>query len=230
MLERILSSHSQVYSAGELKNFGVELKYMSGVQSNELLDVATVAAAQRIDYKALGKTYIESTQPWTEQTAHFIDKLPFNYLYIGFIHRALPQAKIIHMRRNPMDTCFSNYKQMFANAYKYSYDLEELAQYYLMYRQLMQHWHSVLPGKILDVDYEILIENQESETQRVLEFCDLDWEDACLDFHKNKQAVATASASQVREPIYRSSLQKWRHYANWLQPLQDILEQAGVKC
>ncbi len=181
------------------------------------------------DLCELGHTYIESTRGTTGHTKHFIDKLPFNFLYIGLISKVLPNAKFIHLKRNAMDSCFSMYKQKFALAYHYSYDLKELGQYYLLYKRLMAHWHDMLPGRILDVSYEALVANQETISREIIDHCALEWQDSCLNFHKNKNAVATASASQVRRPIYKSSVEKWRHYEKNLKPLKQVLVTGGVE-
>jgi len=155
--------------------------------------------------------------------------MPLNYLYCGLIAKALPNAKIVELVRHPMDTCFSVYKQLFTAAYPFSYDLNDLAEYYLAYVRLMRHWHAVMPGRIHRICYEQLVDNQEAESRRLLAFCDLDWEDGCLAFEKNKHVSTTASAAQVREPIYRSSLGKWRQVQHHLQPFREkLLANAAV--
>ena len=160
--------------------------------------------------------------PW------MIDKLPFNFLYCGLIHRALPNAKIIHMTRDPMDTCYAVYKTLFGQAYPFSYDLDELAAYFLAYRRLMDHWHEVMPGQILNVAYEDVVADTESAARRLTEYCGLQWERECLEFHTSRAATTTASAAQVRQPVYSSSVQKWRHYEQQLAPLQARLLDAGL--
>jgi hypothetical protein len=162
------------------------------------------------------------------KTPRFIDKMPLNFLYAGLIHRALPGAKIVHLQRHPLDTCYAIYKTLFRDAYPFSYSLEELGRYYLAYRGLMAHWESVMPGVIHTVTYEALVDDVERESRRLLEYCDLPWEDGCLRFYENRVASTTASASQVREPVYQSSVGKWHCYREQLQPLREILEQAGV--
>jgi hypothetical protein len=163
------------------------------------------------------------------ERAHFIDKLPFNFLYAGLIHLALPRARIISLRRHPVDTCYAVFKQFFKDAYPFSYDLDELAQYYIAYDQLMQHWHAVLPGVIHTVRYESLVEDLETEARRLLDHCALPFEEACLRFHENRAASTTASATQVRQPIYRSSVARWRCYADELEPLRARLRAAGIE-
>jgi Flp pilus assembly protein TadD len=231
LVERIITSHSAVMSAGELQNFPIELKRAAGTRSNQVLDVDTVTKGLNVDFSALGKTYIESTRPATARLPHFVDKMPLNFLYIGFIRLALPNARIICLRRNPMDTCLSNFRQLFSlnfSYYNYAYDLEETGWYYVLFHRLMEHWHSVMPGHILEVEYEQLVADQKNESQRIIEFCKLDWEDACLSFDENESPVATASSAQVREPIYRTSVGRWKRYENELEPLKNFFESNGI--
>jgi tetratricopeptide (TPR) repeat protein len=231
LVERILSSHSTVLSAGELQNFGLCLKRLAGTPSNRVLDERTLEAGMRVDAVSLGARYIESTRPLTGKTAHFVDKMPLNFFYIGFIHLALPSAKIICLRRHPLDTCLSNFRQMFAlgfSYYNYAYDLADIGRYYAMFDRLIAHWTRVLPGKILQVQYEELVRDQEAQTRRMLDFCGLGWEERCLDFHDNAAPVATASAVQVRKRMYSTSIDRWRHYADSLQPLMRQLEADGI--
>jgi hypothetical protein len=227
LVDRILSSHSTVFAAGELNNFALEMTRLIQRQGSVRSKSEAIAASLHIDFAQLGKNYIDSTRPQTGHSAHFIDKMPLNYLYCGLIAKALPNAKIIELVRHPLDTCYAIYKQLFTLAYPFSYDLDDLAQYYLAYVRLMQHWHAALPGRILRVRYEDVVDNQEQQTRRLLQYCELDWEDGCLAFEKNRQASTTASAVQVREPIYRSSLGKWRHVQHELQPLIEKLR-AGL--
>ncbi len=230
LVERILASHSDVFAAGELNNFAVQLMRLVGAQSSnkKLARDELVELSARLDFKTLGETYVESTQPFTGHTARFIDKLPLNYLYVGLIHLALPNAKIINLQRNPMDTCYAIYKQLFVDAYPFSYKLEELGQYYVAYHQLMAHWNAVLPGVVHTIHYEELVKDIENESRQLLEFCDLDWQPQCLKFHENQNASTTASTVQVRQPVYQSSVGKWHNYEKQLQPISDILENAGI--
>jgi len=181
-----------------------------------------------VDFRALGQAYMTATRPLRDARPHFIDKLPFNFLYAGPIHLALPRAKIINVQRHPLDTCFAVFKQLFRDAYPYSYDLDELGQYYVAYRRLMQHWNDVMPGVIHTVRYEALVADVEGEARRLLEYCGLPWQDACLRFHENPQASTTASALQVRQPVYASSVGKWRNFERQLAPLRRRLEDAGI--
>ena len=187
-----------------------------------------VRKSASIDIRALGDAYIESTRPFTGRTPRFIDKLPLNFLYVGLIRLALPNAKIISLRRHPLDTCYAVYKQLFIAAYPFSYDLEELARYYAAYDRLIRHWSDVLPDAVHTVTYEQLVDDFEPEVRRLLSHCGLDFEDACLRFYENRDASTTASTTQVRQPIYRSSIGKWRQYEKQLQPLVLALREQGV--
>lgn len=232
LVERILSSHSKVYSAGELQNFGLVLKRASGSRSNRILDADTVEKGARIDFSDLGQRYLASTRPATGQTSRFVDKMPMNFLYIGFILLALPDAKIVCLRRHPLDTCVSNFRQLFRlnqSYYGYACDLSDIAQYYIMFDRLMSHWDEVLPGKVLELHYEQLVGDQEQQTRRLLAFCDLEWEDACLNFHENKAPIATASAVQARQPIYPDSIGRWKRYGDKLDAIKKQLEAAGIE-
>ena len=230
LVERILSSHSQVHAAGELDVLGKEvIKLASEHTGQSLSALNAVAASTHIDFELLAKNYLSGSRHMTTDTQHFIDKLPFNYLYLGLIHLAMPHAKIIHVTRHPMAACYAIYKQLFRDAYPFSYDLTDLGRYYIAYHNLMRHWYQVLPGNIYTVHYEQMVDHTEAETKRLLAQCGLDWQPECLAFHANQQAATTASASQVRQPIYRSSLTQWRQYEEYLAPLAEQLQQAGIQ-
>ena len=231
LVERIISSHPDVHAAGELQNFPIAFKEMSGSLTPRLLDPETIACVGNIDWRGLGEKYISSTRPATGHKPRFIDKLPHNFLYAGFIAQALPNAKIICLRRDPMDTCLSNFRQLFSlqsNNYDYSFDLLDTGRYFILFDQLMAHWQRLFPGRILEVNYETLVESQEAGSRQLLEFCDLSWNDACLHFEDNPAPVATASAVQVRKPMYRSSLRRWIHYEAQMADLKNLLFEAGV--
>jgi len=232
LVERIVDSHSAVRSAGELQNFASEMiKLVIAQNPGEQLDKQRmIEKSIAIDFAQLGQDYINSTRPMTGQCAHFIDKLPLNYLYLGLIAMALPKARIIHLTRHPMDACYAIYKTLFKEAYPFSYDQQDLGRYYLAYHKLMAHWHGVLPGRILDVSYENLVQNQEAESRRLIDYCGLEWEEQCLQFYNNPQASMTASAAQVRQPVYTSSVGKWRRYEKQLAPLKALLENGGITC
>ncbi len=230
LVERILSSHSQVFAAGELQNFPLQVKRMTGSASAEVIDMETLERSLDLDMAALGTAYIESTRPRTGLTAHFTDKLPLNFLYLGLIRRALPNAKLICLRRDPMDTCLSNYRQLFAvnfRYYHYNYDLLDCGRYYIEFDRLMRHWQDTLHGTVLQLQYEDLVADPERVTRALLAHCGLPWEAQCLAFHQQKTSVATASAVQVRQGIYTSSVNRWKRYGDAVQPLYELLESAG---
>jgi hypothetical protein len=232
LVERILSCHPQVHTAGELSNFPVAVKRVSGSQTPELIDVDTARHAGQLDWQSAGRQYLEDTRLLTGGKPRFVDKLPQNFLYAGHIARALPNASIICLRRDPMDTCLSNFRQLFSlkSSYcDYSFDLLDTGRYYLLFDQLMAHWQQTMPGRILQIDYEDLVDNQEAVTRRLLAHCKLPWDDACLRFEENELPVSTASAVQVRSPMFRSSLQRWKRYEPQLRELRALLEAGGIK-
>lgn len=232
LIERIISSHPDVHSAGELRNFPLALKRASGSRSPLLLDPDTLNNLGEIDWGQLGSDYLSSTRPHTGHTKHFIDKLPHNFLYIGAIAKALPQAKFICLRRNPMDTCLGNFRQLFepnSPFHDYSYDLRDIGHYYLLFDQLMAHWRHVLQGRILEIDYERLVQSPVDASRELLQFCQLPWNDACLQFEKNTTASTTASAVQVRSPIYRYAIGRWQKFAPQLANLHTLLSDGGLK-
>jgi tetratricopeptide (TPR) repeat protein len=231
LVDRIISSHPDVHSAGELKSFPLALKVASGNRTSHLIDADIITRAQDVDWRRLGEDYLTATRPDTGRKPRFIDKLPHNFLYVGAIANALPNAKIICLRRDPMDTCLSNFRQLFAPAspyHDYSYDLLNTGRYYILFDRLMTHWKREFPGRILDVGYETLVDTQEASSRQLLEFCGLPWNDACLNFERNQAPVSTASAVQVREPIYRSAIERWKHYEAQLADLRELLSNAGI--
>jgi len=228
LLERILSSHSAVYAAGELRHFSAAL--MTEVRAGG--DFADRAELLRrtldVDPAEVGRRYIERTRPFTLGHERFIDKYPPNFHNVGMIRSALPDAAIIHLRRTPMDACYAIFKFHFNEAYPWSYDLDELVRYYIAYRRLMDHWREMLPGGIIEVRYEDIVEDIETTTRGLLGRLGLDWEDACIQFHENTAAAMTGSAAQVRKELYRSSVGRWRHYEEQLAPVAKALEDAGI--
>jgi len=231
LVERILSSHPDVYSAGELTNFSLVVKKAAATRSNLVLDTETLEAAANIDFAKAGRDYVDSTRPRTGHTARFIDKMPLNFLYAGLIHRALPGAKIICLRRNALDSCLSNYRQLFATAfsyYDYSYDLLDTGRYYIAFDKLARHWQAVMPRNYCEVHYEAVVDDMEAQARRLLEFCGLPWDPACLSFHENAAPVSTASSVQVRKPIYRTALERWRKYEKEISPLIELFREHGI--
>ena len=227
MLERILSSHPDVYAAGELLHFNTamtaELKRI-GAPADPAGQLSRVFDCDPV---RIGEGYVERTRPFTGHTKHFIDKRPLNFLLIGMISRALPDARIIHVRRTPLDACFAIYKFLFNDAYPWSYDLDDIARYYIAYRRMMEHWREALPGRIIDVAYEDLVADVESESRSLLERLGLPWDPACLQFHENEAAAMTGSAAQVRKKIYSSSVGRWKDYEEELKYVAFALETAG---
>ena len=230
LVDRIIGNHSKVYSAGELNNFSSILVKAIQEKSNSAKMKMTelIDRSVETDVTLLGKNYIESTRPKTRRTPHFIDKLPLNYLYCGIIHAALPNSKIILLKRDPLDACFAIYKTMFIGIYPFSYDLKELADYYLAYRRLVDHWQGVLGDALYCVTYENIVENTEAEVRNLLEYCNLEWESQCIEFYNNPALATTASAVQVRQPIYQSSVGRWKHYREELEPLINTFQQNGI--
>lgn len=230
LVERILGSHSRVFAAGELNHFAAALVSAATHRSagQPLPRPELIAATRDLDFGALGSDYLQRTRPGTSQRAHFTDKMPLNYLYCGLIHRALPNARIVHVTRHPLASCYAMFKTLFKDGYPFSYDLDDVSRYYVGYRRLMDHWRQSMPGVIYDISYERLVRDQESESRRLLAACGLDWEDGCLEFHRNTTVTTTASAAQVRRPIYDSSLKQWRHYESQLAGLRNQLHAAGI--
>jgi hypothetical protein len=181
------------------------------------------------EYVRLAEKYLHDTQVYRTGKPRFIDKMPNNFRHIGFMHLMFPNAKIIDARREPMACCFGNLKQLFARGQEFAYSIDDIARYYRTYLDLMEHWHSVLPGRVLGVLHEDVVDDLESNVRRILEFCDLPFEPACVEFHKTERSVRTASSEQVRQPIYREGLEQWKHYEAWLGPLREALGDAPAR-
>jgi hypothetical protein len=176
-----------------------------------------------------GEKYLADTQIYRTGKPFFIDKMPNNFRHVGLIHLILPNARIIDARREPMACCFSNFKQLFASGQEFTYDIDDIARYYRCYIELMEHWNAVLPGRILRVQHEDVVENLEGNVRRLLEFCGLEFEPQCVEFYKTERSVRTASSEQVRRPIFKEGLDQWRHFEPWLQPLRASLGDLGGK-
>ena len=172
----------------------------------------------------MGRDYVRRIAALDANAERIVDKMPSNFLRIGLISLILPNARIIHCRRDPADTCLSCYKQLFGRGQSFSYDLQDIGRHYKLYLELMDHWRSVLPGRVYDVDYESLVAEPEDQIRRLLDHCGMPWDPACLRFHADRSPVHTASASQVRRPIYKSSIARWRRYERHLEPLLEILD------
>ena len=214
LVEQIISSHHSVHGAGELNNFKnvvtPSLKNYIGNITNTIIED---------DLLSIRKNYIKSLMDLNVSEKIITDKMPVNFRMIGLILTAIPEAKIIHLTRNPKATCWSNYKHYFANENGFTFDQEDLARFFILYQELMGFWHKSFPNKIHDISYERLTTHQEDETQKLLKYCELDWDNNCLNFHKNTRAVQTASASQVRQKMYQGSSDAWKKYEKFLQPL-----------
>ena len=230
LLERILGGSPQVYPAGELGDLAAALvsAVHRKVGSTTLTRRDMVHAAATVDAAAVGYGYIDRTRPRTGRLPRFTDKLPLNYLYCGLIRRALPQSRLLHLTRHPLATCYSVFKVLFKQGYPFSYSLTEIAEYYVAYRRLMDHWQRIHPGMILDIAYERLVTDSAAEAQRVFGFCDLEWTESALAITERSAPSTTASAAQVRRPIYTSTLDLWQHYTDELAPVAERLRQAGI--
>jgi tetratricopeptide (TPR) repeat protein len=230
LVEQIIASHSRVIGGGELSFLrdvitgqGSSDVSISSLSSNNIGYPFGAISLSDEDLEKIGQTYLNLAKKRVKATDTFTDKMPSNFFFIGLIKLALPHAKIIHCKRSPLDTCFSCYSIHFPYGQEFSNNLADLGQYYQEYDRLMVHWKKVLGDDILDVSYENLVQDPKSGTEKLLAFCDLEWEDGCLEFHKTERQVTTASAAQVRQPIYKTAVKRWQRYAYYLQPLIDAL-------
>ena len=214
LVEQIISSHHSVHGAGELNNFK---NVVTPALKNYIGNLANTI--NEVDLLSIRRNYIKSLMDLNVSEKIITDKMPVNFRMIGLILTAIPEAKIIHLTRNPKATCWSNYKHYFANENGFTFDQEDLARFFILYQELMGFWHKSFPNKIHDISYERLTTHQEDETQKLLKYCELDWDNNCLNFHKNTRAVHTASASQVRQKMYQGSSDAWKKYEKFLQPL-----------
>ena len=225
LLEQILASHSEVEGTMELPDIMAIARRLTSASARdgESGYPGALSTLTSADVEALGSAYLERTAILRSGAPRFIDKMPNNFAHVGLIHLILPNAKILDARRHPMACCFSVFKQLFAHGQTYSYSLEEIGRYYRDYVELMSHWDSVLPGRVLRVDYESVVENTEEEVRRVLDHCGLEFEPACLEFYRTVRTVRTASSEQVRRPIYKTAVDHWRNYEAHLGPLKESL-------
>ena len=228
LIEQILASHSAVEGTQELFNIQRIVLALQGPAPDayEPRYPGVLAGLTSQDLFDLGKRYLSETRPYRRGKPFFIDKMPNNFRHVGLIHLLLPNAKLIDVRREPLACCFSNFKQLFASGQDFTYSIDNLARYYRSYLELMRHWDAVLPGRVLRVCYEDVVEDLAGSVRRILAFCGLEFEPACLEFHRTERAVSTASSQQVRRPLSRDGLSQWRHYAKWLGPLRDALGDA----
>jgi len=220
LVEQILASHPRVFGAGERSDFSELAGRVLGAKGYP----AGVGDLSPPALQRLASAYLQRMRQVAPQTARITDKMPGNFIYAGLIHYAFPNARIIHTRRDPADTCLSCHFVLFNEPQPYTYDLAELGRYYRAYRRLMEHWREVIPeSAMIDIDYETLVADLEGQTRRMLDHCGLAWDPACLAFHKTERTVLTASAGQVREPVHQKSVGRWRTYAKFLQPLLEEL-------
>ena len=223
LLEQILSSHSQVDGTHELADLGRIVRSRPALVDPPARFPASIVNLDAGEFRQMGVEYLERSLRHRGEAPFFTDKNPNNFVHVGLLHLILPNAKIINARRHPLDSCFGSYKQLFAAGQPFTYDLVELGEYYLQYQRLMDHWHEVLPGKVLDVHYEDVVADLEGQVRRVLDHCGLAFESSCLRFHETERSVKSASSEQVRKPIYSSSVNLWRRYETHLGPLIETL-------
>jgi len=227
LVDRILSSHSRVKSAGELNFFAELIKSETGTSSNLVLDAETFEAGKTIDLVKIGKAYLDRVENRMGRQDYVVDKMPFNFFYAALIAQALPNARIIALRRGAMDSCLSNFRQLLSvqeSFYNYTFDLDDIAFFYRQFDSLMLHWRQALPAdRFMEVHYEDIVYDQDNQTRRLLNFCGLEFEEACLRFHENAAPVSTASSVQVRQPLYSGSIGRWKKYGDRLEGLKTAL-------
>jgi tetratricopeptide (TPR) repeat protein len=225
LLEQILASHSQVEGTMELADIPRAVLELQGREpDNENPRYPRILQELRPeDFLRLGRKYLDDTRAYRTDKPFFIDKMPNNFRHLGLIHLILPNAKIIDARRNAMACCFSNFKQLFAAGQEFTYGLENIGRYYRTYAELMAHWDAVLPGKVLRVEHEAVVEDLETNVRRILEFCGLEFEAGCVEFYKTERSIRTASSEQVRQPIFKEGIDQWRNFEPWLGPLKEVL-------
>ncbi|MEJ7745600.1 MAG: sulfotransferase [Luteimonas sp.] len=227
LLERVFGNHSQVVAAGELNDFNSALCWESNRFLESFITPRAVASLRDIDYAHVGANYLERTREKARGSRYLVDKNPVNFIYAGLIGKALPQARIVCLRRGAMDSCMSNLKELFASdVYGYSYDLTELADYYIRFERMCDHWRQVLPDQFHTVDYESLVTSPLGSTEQVMKFCGVPFEPDCVDITRNEAPVSTASSSQVRQPINTKGIGAWRKYAKYLEPLESRIREA----
>jgi tetratricopeptide (TPR) repeat protein len=225
LIEQILASHSQVDGTLELPNVTALAQRLDGRRkvTDEPRYPGNLAGIDASKYAEFGKQYIEDTKIHRQHAAYFVDKMPNNFRHLGLIRLMLPNAKVIDARRHPMGCCFSGFKQLFASGQEFTYGLTDIGNYYRDYVDLMDHWDEALPGWVLRVQYEDVVENIEHQVRRILEYCGLPFEQACVDFHATDRSIRTPSSEQVRQPIYQSGLEQWRAFEAHLEPLKEAL-------
>jgi len=229
LIEQILASHTLVEGTSELPVLGKLSESIGQYRTDGIKYPEAAKDLRNKDWRAYGQQYIEETQRHrVTDKPFFTDKLPNNFPQVGLLSLILPNAKVINARRHPFDSCLGSYKQLFSKGQNFTYDMLDLAHYYQLYDAMMKHWHEVLPGKVLDVHYEETVDDLENQVRCILDFCDLPFEQSCVDFHQTERAVKTASSEQVRQPIYTGALGTWRRYEKhldlWQEQLGDIVD------
>lgn len=224
LVETIIANHPMVYGAGELYDL-INIARQPLPDAGPVVYPLSLKDITRDDLTSMGTRYVDGVRGRASSVPHITDKALSNFLMVGLIHLILPNAKIVHVKRNPLDTCLSGFTKLFnANAQQHSYDLREIGRYYAGYARLMEHWREVLPiGSFYELQYEALVTDKEEQIRRLIDYCGLEWDNACLESHKSSRSVKTASITQVRQPVYTSSIERWRHYEKYLQPLIDAL-------
>ena len=223
LIEQILASHSLVEGTSELPDLGIVSQMVSNKQKGRIFPGGILEMSDS-EITELGQLYLDRTNRHRRGTPYFTDKMPNNFAHVGLLHAILPNAKIIDARRHPLDSCVGCFKQHFAKGQTFTYDLFELGEFYLEYDKLMKHWDNLLPGKVLRVQYEDVVSDLENEVKRILDYCNLPFEEECVNFHETKRAVRTASSEQVRQPIYSQSINTWKKFDAHIQSLKEILD------
>ena len=229
LIEQILASHSRVEGTRELPDISLLGRRLTKSKPPGIKYPDAVKHMTDEEKTEYGESYLKTSKRYRTDKPRFIDKMPNNFAHIGFIKTILPNAKIINAKRHPLDSCVSSFKQLFYKGQSWSYDLFEIGEYYLEYERMMDHWHSLYPGEIYDIQYENIVNNQEDESRALIQYCGLDWEDSCLRFYENKRSVNTASSEQVRQPIYKGAMYAWKNYESEIGALKDILEPVLAK-
>jgi len=225
LIEQILSSHSQVEGTMELAVIPRLVQDLQGLERTDPTPryPGLLAELPAEEFARLGEQYLTDTKVYRKGKPFFIDKMPNNFRHLGLIHLILPNAKIIDARRDPLACCFSNYKQLFASGQQFTYSIDDIARYYRMYVEMMAHWDCALPGRILRIKHEDVVDDLEANVRRILEFCELEFEEGCVEFYKTERTVHSASSEQVRRPLNREGVDQWRRYEPWLGPLKAAL-------
>lgn len=232
LVDNLLGAHQGVAMGGELNTFATSMMAEVATRGKSMAVQQAIAEAVQCDYNAIGRSYLNGIRDYVQGSRFVTDKLPLNFLYLGLIHKALPDAKIIHVQRHPMDVVWSIFKHLFTHAYPFSYDLDEIADYYIAYRGLMTHWQNLFSNlssnPMLTVSYEALVENPAAQMQRITRFCGIDYDAVCFDFYRRPTTVTTGSAAQVREPINTRSIGQWKRFSAQLAKVQEKLQKAQL--